>query len=153
MTQCSNGTSVILESLLDSEFCLQPKGDSYTRRSVFDCMVAGSIPVFFWKRTAYDQYELFLPVEPESYSVFIDYKDVLNGSSIKGVLEKYSGEEVRRMREKVVEIIPKIVYAKPSEGLESIKDAFDVAVEGVLKRIKKQKERSEVDGDRNRRDD
>ncbi|KAM7507149.1 hypothetical protein LguiA_017602 [Lonicera macranthoides] len=148
VTRCSNGSSVILESLLDSDFCLQPKGDSYTRRSVFDCMVAGSIPVFFWKRTAYDQYELFLPVEPESYSVFIDYKDVLNGTSIKGVLERYSGEEVRRMREKVVEIIPKIVYAKPSEGLESIKDAFDVAVEGVLKRIKKQKERLEVDGDR-----
>ncbi|KAF9615881.1 hypothetical protein IFM89_026807 [Coptis chinensis] len=68
-TRCSNGSSAILETFLDSDFCLQPRGDSFTRRSIFDCMVAGSIPVFFWRRTAYFQYEWFLPVEPESYSV------------------------------------------------------------------------------------
>ena len=28
-------------------FCLQPSGDSPTRRSTFDCLLAGSIPVFF----------------------------------------------------------------------------------------------------------
>lgn len=28
-------------------FCLQPPGDSFTRRSTFDCLQAGSIPVFF----------------------------------------------------------------------------------------------------------
>ena len=28
-------------------FCAQPKGDSPTRRSTFDCLLAGSIPVFF----------------------------------------------------------------------------------------------------------
>uniref|UniRef100_A0A2C9UIK5 Exostosin GT47 domain-containing protein n=1 Tax=Manihot esculenta TaxID=3983 RepID=A0A2C9UIK5_MANES len=44
---CINGNSAILEAFLDSDFCLQPRGDSYTRRSVFDCMVAGSIPLFF----------------------------------------------------------------------------------------------------------
>ncbi|XP_024973513.1 xyloglucan galactosyltransferase XLT2 [Cynara cardunculus var. scolymus] len=135
-SKCSNGTSLILESFLGSDFCLQPRGDSFTRRSIFDCMVAGSIPVFFWNRTAYSQYEWFLPGRPESYSVFIDKKEVLNGKSIKGVLEKFGKEEVKEMREKVIEYIPKIVYAK--EGLKGMKDAFDVAVEGVLNRIKDQ---------------
>lgn len=137
-SKCSNGTSAILETFLDSDFCLQPRGDSFTRRSIFDCMVAGSIPVFFWKRTAYYQYEWFLPGEPGSYSVFIDRNEVKNGSSIRGELDKISKEEVRRMREKVVEYIPKLVYAKPNEGLKGIKDAFDVAVDGVLRRIKEQ---------------
>ncbi|GAV61855.1 Exostosin domain-containing protein, partial [Cephalotus follicularis] len=134
--RCAMGNSAILEAFLEADFCLQPRGDSYTRRSVFDCMVAGSIPVFFWNRTAYDQYELFLPVEPESYSVFIDHNQVKNGTSIRGVLEQFSREEVRKMREKVIDHIPKIVYAKPQEGLETIKDAFDIAIDGVLRRFK-----------------
>lgn len=140
-TRCANGTSEILETFLDSDFCLQPRGDSFTRRSIFDCMLAGSIPVFFWRRTAYFQYEWFLPGEPESYSVFIHRDEVKNGTtSIKSVLERFSKEEVKRMREKVIEFIPKIIYAKPNEGLESIKDAVDIAVDGVLRRIKEQKD-------------
>lgn len=124
---------------MESDFCLQPRGDSFTRRSIFDCMVAGSIPVFFWKRTAYYQYEWFLPSEPKSYSVFIDRNAVKNGTSIiKSELEKFSKEEIRKMREKVIEYIPRLVYARPNEGLETIKDAFDVAIDGVLKRNKEQ---------------
>ncbi|KAL3755868.1 hypothetical protein ACJRO7_002854 [Eucalyptus globulus] len=139
-SRCANGTSEILETFLGSKFCLQPRGDSFTRRSIFDCMVAGSIPVFFWKRTAYYQYEWFLPAEPGSYSVFIDRKAVENGTSIRKVLERYSEEEVRRMREKVIEYIPKFLYAMPEDGLESVKDAFDVAIDGVLRRFKEQEE-------------
>lgn len=138
--RCANGTTEILETFLGSKFCLQPRGDSFTRRSIFDCMVAGSIPVFFWKRTAYYQYEWFLPGEPGSYSVYIDRSEVKNGASIRKVLERYSEEDVRRMRERVIEYIPKLVYALPEEGLGSVKDAFDVAIDGVLRRFKEQEE-------------
>ncbi|KAL6127823.1 hypothetical protein ACLB2K_071184 [Fragaria x ananassa] len=140
-SRCSNGTSLILETFLDSEFCLQPRGDSFTRRSIFDCMVAGSIPVFFWRRTAYFQYEWFLPGKPESYSVCIDRNAVKNGTaSIKKVLAGYSREEVRKMREKVIDYIPNFLYAKPQEGLETVKDAFDIALERVLRRFKEHEE-------------
>ncbi|KAL2246755.1 UNVERIFIED_CONTAM: Xyloglucan galactosyltransferase XLT2 [Sesamum indicum] len=135
--QCSTDSSVILEALLGSEFCLQPRGDSFTRRSVFDCMVAGSVPVFFWKRTAYDQYEWFLPGEPESYSVYIDHEAVRNGSiSIKQVLMRYSKEEIKRKRERVIETIPRIVYRM---GNGKFEDAFDIALDGVLERIKEER--------------
>ncbi|CAK7337120.1 unnamed protein product [Dovyalis caffra] len=140
-SKCSNGTSTILEAFLDSAFCLQPRGDSFTRRSIFDCMIAGSIPVLFWNRSAYYQYEWFLPAEPQSYSVFIDRNAVKNGTiSIRTVLESYSEDEIRRMREKVIEFIPKFVYARPQEGLETTKDAFDVAVDGVFRRFKEQEQ-------------
>ncbi|GAA0152609.1 glycosyltransferase [Lithospermum erythrorhizon] len=138
-SKCANGTSEILETFLDSDFCLQPRGDSFTRRSIFDCMVAGSIPVFFWRRTAYYQYEWFLPHEPESYSVFIDRHGVKNGTiSIKDVLKSISRDKIESMREKVIEYTPRLIYAKPNKGLDGISDAFDIAVEGVLGRIKKQ---------------
>ncbi|KAL5727910.1 hypothetical protein ACHQM5_001052 [Ranunculus cassubicifolius] len=135
-SRCSNGSSLILETFLHSDFCLQPRGDSFTRRSIFDCMLAGSIPVFFWRRTAYYQYEWFLPAERESYSVFIDRRDVKNGTSVRSVLEKYSKEDIKKMREKVIEYIPKFVYAESMEGLGTMRDAFDVAIDGVLRRFK-----------------
>ncbi|KAL6008012.1 hypothetical protein ACLOJK_033517 [Asimina triloba] len=138
-SKCSNGSAApILQLFLDSEFCLQPRGDSFTRRSIFDCMVAGSIPVFFWRRTAYVQYTWHLPMEPESYSVFIDRRDVQKGTSIQAVLEGLEPGRVRRMREKIVEYIPKLVYAAPKEGLGTMQDAFDVALEGVLRRFQEQ---------------
>ncbi|KAJ0464646.1 putative exostosin [Helianthus annuus] len=149
---CTDGTIYVYdlppmfnsEALLGSEFCLQPRGDSFTRRSVFDCMIAGSVPVLFWNRTMYDQYEWYMPEEPESYSVFIDHGDVSAGKrSIKAVLESYSVEKVRRMREKVIEIIPKIVYSNSNSSSSSndgMKDAFEIAVEGVLKRFGAERE-------------
>ncbi|KAL7101458.1 hypothetical protein ACP275_08G055000 [Erythranthe tilingii] len=136
-TRCYDGTSEILEAFLASDFCLQPRGDAYTRRSTFDCMLAGSIPVFFWRRSIDRQYELFLGDEPDKFSVFIDRKDVRNGTSIRKVLESYSRREVREMREKVISLIPKFVYSV--KGSDEVKDAFDFAIDGVLKKIKEQK--------------
>ncbi|KAI8534942.1 hypothetical protein RHMOL_Rhmol10G0135900 [Rhododendron molle] len=137
---CADGTTVIMAAFLDSNFCLQPRGDGFTRRSVFDCMLAGSIPVFFWRRTAYLQYELFLPGDTESYSVFIHRDDVRNGTDIRKVLKGYGREEVKRMREKVIEYIPRFLYAKSSTGLENTRDAFDIAIDGVLRKYKDQME-------------
>uniref|UniRef100_A0A368UHM5 Exostosin GT47 domain-containing protein n=1 Tax=Glycine max TaxID=3847 RepID=A0A368UHM5_SOYBN len=86
-------------------------------------------------------YEWFLPVEPESYSVFIDRNAVKNGTlTVKNVLEKFTKEEVRKMREKVIEYIPRLVYANTKQGLDGVEDAFDVAIEGVFKRIKEQEQ-------------
>lgn len=81
-----------------------------------------------------------MPGEPGSYSVYIDRNAVKNGTSVKSVLEGYSKEEVRKMREKVIEYIPRLVYARHNNGLEGMKDAFDVAMEGVLTRFKDQQQ-------------
>ncbi|KAL6530103.1 hypothetical protein OROMI_028748 [Orobanche minor] len=140
-TRCYDGTSEILEAFLDSDFCLQPRGDTYTRRSTFDCMLAGSIPVFFRKRNIHNQYQWFLGDDPEKFSVLIDRKDVRDGStSIRKALEGYSRDEVREMRERVISIIPKIVYSNVASNEVRIdKDAFDVAIDGVLRRFQEQK--------------
>ncbi|XP_047315496.1 xyloglucan galactosyltransferase XLT2-like [Impatiens glandulifera] len=141
--ECAYGKTKNLETFMESEFCLQPKGDSDTRRSVFDCMLSGSIPVFFWDRTAYRQYQWFLPSNRSSYSVYIEEDDVRNGLSVKRVLEKYSKIEVEKMREKVIEYIPNFLYAKPRLGLNRTSDAFDIAVNGILNRIREKREQSE----------
>lgn len=140
VSDCPTNSWVTLKPLLESEFCLQPKRDSFTSRAVFDCMVAGGVPVFFLK-TAYEQYEWFLPGEPESYSVYIDQEEVRNGTvSVKEVLQRYSKEEIQSKREKVIETIPRIIYSKPNAGIKSFKDAFDIALDGAMERIKEEKE-------------
>ncbi|CAI9111342.1 OLC1v1011551C1 [Oldenlandia corymbosa var. corymbosa] len=132
---CSDGNPAMLGAFLDSTFCLQPRGDSYTRKSTFDCMLAGSIPVFFWKRSIHGQYDWFLRDDPERFSVFIDESQVRNGTSIKKVLEGYGIEEIQMMREKITNLVSRFLYTSyDSDG--EIRDAFDIAMEGVLRRFR-----------------
>ncbi|PHT69877.1 hypothetical protein T459_24981 [Capsicum annuum] len=57
-------------------------------------------------------------------------------ASIKDILKSYSKGQVSKMRGKVVETIPRNVYARTSAGLGTVNDAFDITIEGVLKRVK-----------------
>ncbi|KAJ4747853.1 Exostosin family protein [Rhynchospora pubera] len=120
-----------------SSFCLQPPGDTPTRRSAFDSMLAGCIPVFFTPHSAYTQYKWYLPNNYSEYSVYIRDDEVREGRvSIEEVLLKYNEEEIGNMKEKVVSTIPTLIYKDPSYKLESVRDAFDMAVDGVLRRVK-----------------
>ncbi|CAN4109945.1 unnamed protein product [Withania somnifera] len=137
-TVCSDGAPAIMEAFLDSDFCLQPRGDGLTRRSMFDCMLAGSIPVYFWKGTFKGQYEWHLPWMPETYTVYIDHKDVRdsNGTWILKVLERIHKDKVKEMRETLINLLPKFVYAQSGADLGSLKDAFDITFDRVLTRLK-----------------
>ncbi|RVX15378.1 putative xyloglucan galactosyltransferase GT19 [Vitis vinifera] len=137
----------ILKIVLESQasFCLQPPGDTPTRRSTFDGILAGCIPVFFEDLTAKSQYGWHLPREEfGEFSVFIPKEDVVfGGQRILDVLMGIPRAEVRRMREKVMELMPKILYRKhgSSLGLRTRKDAFDIAVDGTIDRIKSRLEK------------
>ncbi|KAJ0988664.1 hypothetical protein J5N97_007020 [Dioscorea zingiberensis] len=137
LSECHSPGSVM--SLFETTtFCLQPQGDTPTRRSVFDSMVAGCVPVFFHPRTAYDQYTWYLPREHDRYSVFIAEDEVRRGEvSIEEVLSGYSEEQVRAMRDEVVRLIPRLIYGDPRSRSVGFKDAFDVAVEGILQSVAK----------------
>ncbi|WZZ39671.1 hypothetical protein YC2023_035930 [Brassica napus] len=130
-----------------SVFCLQPPGDSLTRRSVFDSILAGCIPVFFNQGSAYKQYVWHLPNNDGEYSVYIPVKELRIGgkSKIEEILQGIPNEKVIGMRENVIRLVPKIVYTKPNRykpDKETLEDAFDVAVKGVIKRI--EEERREI---------
>lgn len=145
VAHCYDGAPAILEAFLDSDFCLQPKGDGFTRRSMFDCMLAGSIPVYFWEGSFKSQYEWHLPLPSEDYSVYMDHNEVRNDTSIvRKVLDKFSKEDVRKMREILIDAMPKYLYARSNQGLGSGNDAFDIAIDEVLRRFKQQREQQQV---------
>ncbi|ESW35803.1 hypothetical protein PHAVU_001G266100 [Phaseolus vulgaris] len=131
----------VMKVFESSVFCLQPPGDSYTRRSIFDSMVAGCIPVFFHPGTAYSQYKWHLPKNRSRYSVYIPVKDVKEwNANVEEVLLKIPEGEVSAMREEVIKVIPNIIYADPASELDSFEDAFDLAVKGMVERIEKVRE-------------
>ncbi|WOL16564.1 xyloglucan galactosyltransferase [Canna indica] len=122
-----------------STFCLQPQGDSYTRRSTFDAMVAGCVPVFFHPGAAYVQYTWHLPRNYSKYSVFIPEDEMREGKvrNIEEMLKRIKKKDVKAMREEVIRMIPRLIYADPrARGPQRVRDAFDLAVEGVIQRVK-----------------
>ncbi|KAI4317600.1 hypothetical protein L6164_025459 [Bauhinia variegata] len=144
IVDCSNGICEhdplkFMRPMLQASFCLQPPGDTPTRRSTFDAILAGCIPVFFEEQSAKTQYGWHLPEnEFESFSVHIPKEEVVyKGMKILNVLRGIPGSRVRRMREKILGLIPRVMYRKhnSSYGLRAKKDAFDISIDGTLKRI------------------
>ncbi|RID78432.1 hypothetical protein BRARA_A01265 [Brassica rapa] len=141
---CSNGICEhdpirFMRPMLQSSFCLQPPGDTPTRKATFDGIIAGCIPVFFEDQTAKMQYGWHLPEEEFSeFSVTIAKEDVVfRGVRIADVLMSIPKEEVARMRERVIEMMPRVMYRRhgASMGLMNKKDAVDIAIDGVLQKI------------------
>lgn len=150
---CSNGICEhdpirFMKPMLQASFCLQPPSDTPTRRSTFDSMVAGCIPVFFEEMSAKAQYGWHLPEDKyEEFSVFIPKDDVVfKGLKILDVLTSIPRAQVSRMRENVLEMLPRIIYRKhgSSLGMRDKKDAFDIAIEGTLQRIQSRLKEVEV---------
>ncbi|KAL5814535.1 hypothetical protein ACOSQ4_025176 [Xanthoceras sorbifolium] len=125
----------VMRMFQSSVFCLQPAGDSFTRRSTFDSILAGCIPVFFNPGSAYAQYIWHLPKNYTKYSVFIPDTDVKDRINIEKTLDSITKEQVEAMREEVIKLMPKVIYADPDSRLETLEDAFDITVKGVLDRI------------------
>lgn len=134
-SKCHSPSS-IMKMFQSSLFCLQPQGDSYTRRSAFDSMLAGCIPVFFHPGSAYTQYTWHLPKNYTTYSVFIPENEVRKGMvNIEERLRQIPSEQVKIMRETVISLIPNLVYADPRSKLETLRDAFDVSVQAVIDKV------------------
>ncbi|KAM1483794.1 hypothetical protein TB2_035054 [Malus domestica] len=136
-SKCHSPSS-IMHMFQRSLFCLQPQGDSYTRRSAFDSMLAGCIPVFFHPGSAYTQYTWHLPKDYTRYSVFIPEDDIRKRNvSIEETLSRITPEQVKKMREEVISLIPSLIYADPRSKLGIFRDAFDVSVQAVIDKVTK----------------
>ncbi|KAM1068331.1 hypothetical protein ACFX2A_000309 [Malus domestica] len=126
--------SEVLRVMTESRFCLQAPGDSFTRRSTFDSVLAGCIPVFFSPHSAYTQYAWFLPEDRSSYSVYIDEKSKA-ARRIEKELMKVSSKKVMMMREKLIDLIPSLTYAHPNGTNFGFGDAVDVALVSLAKHV------------------
>jgi hypothetical protein len=100
-------------------------------------MIAGCIPIFFHKDSAYTQYNWHLPGDSESYSVFIDARDIQHGMKVEDTLKKFTQEQIMSLRERVISLLPNIVYLNvlsPGE-VSDIQDAFNLSVNGMAEKV------------------
>ncbi|TKY70943.1 Xyloglucan galactosyltransferase KATAMARI1 [Spatholobus suberectus] len=134
--RCDEAESVI-ELFVESEFCLQPPGDSPTRKSVFDSLISGCIPVLFDPFTAYYQYPWHLPHDHDKYSVFMDKKEVTQMNvNVVGRLTNISSRERENMRRYIVyELLPGLVYGDYQAELDKFQDAFAITMNNLLERV------------------
>ncbi|XP_011029253.1 PREDICTED: xyloglucan galactosyltransferase KATAMARI1 homolog isoform X2 [Populus euphratica] len=132
-----NQPESVTKLFLESEFCLQPPGDSPTRKSVFDSLVSGCIPVLFDPFTAYYQYPWHLPEDHSKYSVFIDQEEVRQMKvNVVGRLSSISARERDDMRRYIVyELLPGLVYGDSSCRFQKFQDAFSITVNTLLERV------------------
>ncbi|XP_010436856.1 PREDICTED: probable xyloglucan galactosyltransferase GT20 [Camelina sativa] len=138
---CSNGScdkpENVIELFQDSEFCLQPSGDSPTRKSVFDSLISGCIPVIFNPYTAYYQYAWHLPEDHRKYSVYISQEDVEGKrvNVVKKLMAKTLSEK-EEMRSYIIhQLLPGLVYGDSNAKFHRFRDAFDITFDSLLEKI------------------
>jgi hypothetical protein len=139
--RCAHDPARYMRPMLSAKFCLQPPGDTPTRRSTFDAILAGCVPVFFEDIAARRQYGWHLPpARYDEFSIHIPKESVVfGGVKIISTLEAVPEPVVRRMRERALEYAPRVMYRRhgSSEELrEAEKDAVDLAIDGALRRIR-----------------
>ncbi|KAL8106793.1 hypothetical protein AgCh_023531 [Apium graveolens] len=115
----------------------KPPGDSPTRKSVFDSLISGCIPVFFDPFTAYYQYSWHLPEDHGKYSIFIDQEEVRK-SKVNVVewlmkIPKKARDDMRRYI--VYELLPGLVYGDSSSDFEQFQDAFSITMNNLLEKV------------------
>lgn len=133
---CESEPEIIMLEFSNAVFCLQPEGDTPTRKSIFDSMIAGCIPVVFSNLTAELQYEGYLPRDATRYSVSLSKEDIAQGK-LKFVQEllKIPQETVRQMQQTIrEEILPHIIYTLPG-STATFHDAMDLALQQLFANI------------------
>ncbi|XP_024361367.1 probable xyloglucan galactosyltransferase GT17 [Physcomitrium patens] len=131
---CKRNPQVIVQMGLESVFCLQPPGDSPTRKGIFDSLQTGCIPVVFNRQQAALQYLSHLPGNHSDYSVIVSEEDVCDHNyDIMNHLSRIPLAEVARMQANVVNLIPRLLYRNTKlTGDYTSMDAIDVAMGSLL---------------------
>ncbi|KAL8291236.1 hypothetical protein RQP46_002214 [Phenoliferia psychrophenolica] len=125
--------TLVHQVMLQSRFCLQPPGDSATRKGYWETILLGCIPVVF-RRGTYAKVWRGLGVEWDQVALFIDEKAFLEeGSDIVEILRVVPEADVRSRQRTIAKLAARMLYAIPSDAPDEgwSHDAFGM----VLRRL------------------
>ena len=144
---CEKEPEEVVRVLAASVFCLQPRGDSATRKGFFDTILAGCIPVVFSNQTAFEQYPYHLAHSSRAtpFSVFISEELILGGGiDVIHALSLIPGDHIRMLQHSVRRLIPNVIYAdtfgasplgQQQEPRYRRPDAFSIAIDALLDKL------------------
>jgi len=120
----TGNTEAVMQEMLQSTFCLQPTGDSISRKGLVDSIVAGCIPVLFnplqaklwpWHIGPWEDVAVVMEVVP---------------GDVMGALAQVPAQELARLRGNMARLLERLVYSPP--GAPRPNDAMDVTLRGLL---------------------
>lgn len=133
----------VMEKLREAVFCPAPTGDSVTRKSVFDALVSGCIPVLF-SRATLSQYSWFVSEEEvDAVSVYIPIKSInIEGANFIDILKKIPKEDILKKQKLIESIAPRLQYSVvPDRYLidekvwrPPLRDAAAIVIEKIIDR-------------------
>ncbi len=126
-------------------FCLAPPGDSLTRKSLFDSMMLGCIPVVNAKATITQYFWHIPPEDVDLVSVYIPRQAISEkGLNFLSVLKNISADTVKKMQKRIQELAPTIQYSVVPDGYgldkgntkgvwrPPFRDSMDVIIDKLL---------------------
>ena len=118
-----------------SVFSLQPTGDSFGRRGIYDALSQGAIPVIF------DNRSFFMPwhaPNAQDFSVLIDLKVILDAvapRSVIDILAAIPSTEVARLQHNIARAGMRMHYASPPPDANGcVLDAYEVIMQNMCRR-------------------
>ena len=114
----------IVSLMLNATFCLQPPGDSPSRKSIVDSIVLGCIPVLF----AHFQPMLWPWHIGDWRDVSVTLDDGANG--VIDQLKQIPKKEIKRLHGNVIGLGERLTYQPPGTGHEN--DALGTILSNVI---------------------
>eukprot|EP01035_Chromulina_nebulosa_P020816 gene20816-26984_t len=126
-----------------AQYCPAPTGDSITRKSIFDSLVAGCVPVLF-SRASLSQYSWHIsPKDLDEVSVYIPMKDINdNGINFIDVLNAIPKLELIKKQQAIAKLAPTLQYSVVPKRIGNgsdcqtwrppFRDAVDIIIEKIL---------------------
>ena len=123
------GTSVITEWMRNSVFCLQPPGDTNARKSFYDAMMCGCIPVTF--QLSYLNHVTY------PFERYLDYSHfsvkIPLSQTFESVLGAYRNNTslIRSLQRNLTQVLQYLQYNDPTVYDEAGTDAFTVILSEI----------------------
>lgn len=99
----------------NTTFSLHPKGDSYTRRAIFDALSTGNIPIIN-HRESFDLYTL--PFERANGTILLCYENMDVKTIVKRVLA-IDNATISRMRDNIALLKHHLFYSTPTTPMKA----------------------------------
>ena len=123
----------IVEWMRNSVFCLQPPGDSNTRKAFYDAIMCGCIPVIFeLPSKLYVEYPFESLLDYSQFTVKIPSNRMMQYME---VLHNYSNSSIAEMQYKLRQVLPYLQFNDPT-NTDAGDDAFLMIMHEVKSHFK-----------------
>ncbi|XP_064615461.1 uncharacterized protein LOC135479520 isoform X2 [Liolophura sinensis] len=114
-----------------SVFCLQPPGDSPTRKSFYDAIMAGCIPVLF-KDHKQVNYPFQDVLDYKKFTVTLSYSDIdRKRRLVRDLLERIPQKEIQSKLNAIQKVAAKLQYSLPVESSSQLKGATQLLMKEI----------------------